>query len=106
MKFEVLTTQWATEEETFAGGENEVTSPSASFLKLVGAAESAGTLTVTECTDAEREKLDKSVQSQEDGEAAYAAAQESGEWHEGNLLQHQLDIESGAPVASVGGEEE
>jgi hypothetical protein len=95
LKFEVLTTQWTADEETFAGGVHEIAKPSAALLGMIAAAEAAGSVVVIDAADDHRKKLDSAVQSQEAGEAAYAAAQADGSWHEGNLMQFELDVASG-----------
>lgn len=119
MKLEVLHTQWAAEDEVFAGGVHEIEKPTADFLRLVAGAEAAGSVVVLDASDAHRAKLDRHVQSQEDGEAAYAAAQGdwvppvndengvmveagywTGPWHEANVAQYDLDVMSGARAAA------
>lgn len=124
MKLDVLRTQWAAEDTVFQGGVHELSSdecpcglthgkPDADLLRLIAGAEAAGSIVVVDASDAHRAKLDKAVQSQEDGEAAYKAAQpvydlttgailEDGPWREGNLLQHALDAANpDAPKAAV-----
>lgn len=115
MRFDVLHTQWAAEGEVFAGGIHEIEKPTADFLRLVAGAESAGSVVVLDVADAHRAKIEKAVQSQEDGEAAYAEAQGdwiepvkddaglilahgrwSGPWHDANVEQYDLDVLSGA----------
>jgi hypothetical protein len=114
VRFEVIYTQWATEDGVFQGGVHELTSdtcpcgvkhgkPSAALLGLLGAAEAAGSIVVLEASDQHRARLDKAVQSQADGEAAYAKAVESGEWHEGNRLQFELDVAAGVRDGSLNG---
>jgi hypothetical protein len=112
LTFEVIYTQWATDAGVFQGGTHTLGAdtcpcgvkhgkPSAALLSLLGAAEAAGSVVVHEATDAHRAKLDKAVQSQADGEAAYAKAVESGAWHGGNLLQFELDVAAGTREASL-----
>lgn len=57
------------------------------LIRSIAGAEAAGALEVLEATPEQRAALDSHVQSQEDGEAAYAAAVASGEWEQGNLQQ-------------------
>jgi hypothetical protein len=112
LTFEVIYTQWATDDDVFQGGVHTLGpdtcpcgvkhgKPAAALLTLLGAAEAAGSIVVHEATDAHRAKLDRAVQSQADGEAAYAKAVESGEWQEGNLLQFDLDVAAGRREASL-----
>lgn len=101
MIFEVLTTYWGADDEVFTGGVHEVAKPSPDFLRLVAGAEAAGSVVVLEASDQHRAKLDAAVQSQDDGEAAYDAAVASGDWHEGNLAQFELDVASGARTDSL-----
>jgi hypothetical protein len=66
----------------FEAGENEVTKPSKELLRLLNHAYAAGVITDLEDAD----PAAYGVQSQEDGELAYAEAQASGKWQEGNVL--------------------
>lgn len=95
MTFEVLHSQWAADGEVFAGGVHEILKPTPEFLSLLAGAEAAGCVVVLDVSEQHRAKLDKHVQSQEDGEAAYASAVASGDWQEGNLQQFELDVAAG-----------
>lgn len=95
MRFEVVHSVWGADDEVFGGGVHEVAKPTNKLLALLAGAEAAGVVVVLEATDAERGKLDKGVQSQDDGEAAYEKAQADGSWHEGNLAQFELDVAAG-----------
>ncbi len=78
--------------EFFAAGPHHVAKPTKKLLRLLGSAHHAGVIEVTEGLD------DGHVQSQEDGEAAYADALGKanpvtgawdGPWVEGNLLAYE-----------------
>jgi hypothetical protein len=97
MKINVVYSLWGADELAFDGGVHDVTvigdgTAESPYLSpaVVGGAEASGVIEVVEATSEERAALDAAVQSQEDGEAAYAAAQEDGSWHEGNLEQFLL----------------
>ena len=104
MIVEVVHTQWAAEGTVFQGGVHELSTaecacgvthgkPDAELLGLIAAAEAAGSVNVLEANSQHRAKLDKAVQSQADGEAAYARAQADGRWQHGNLVQFVADRE-------------
>jgi hypothetical protein len=109
--FEVVHSQWAAEDEVFAGGTHTVEDPSAAFLSLLAAAASSGSVLLPPEHAA---IVDEHVQSQADGEAALAAAMGewispgrwSGEWHEANLAQFALDVESGQRLPTLEAPEE
>lgn len=86
MQIEVLTTVWGAGDAEFAGGVHEV-KLTRTIAAIVAGAEAAGTIRVVGETAAERKMLDRHVQSQDDGEAAYEKAQAEGRWQHGNLLQ-------------------
>jgi hypothetical protein len=69
----------------------EVTKENAPYL---AAGEAAGAVRIVEVSDAEAKLLDGHVESQEDSEKAYEAAQADGRWHEGNLTQFVHDTEA------------
>lgn len=101
MKIEVLTTQWTHDGGVLAGGVHEVEKPTKKLLRAAAAAEHAGVVKVTASKD-ERAEMNSAVQSQSDGEKALEAAMDSGDWHEGNRAQHELDRAAGAPTGDVG----
>lgn len=103
MKFEVIYSQWAAEDQVFTGGVHEVEKPTEKLLRLAAGAEAAGSIRILSASAEHRSKLRKHVQSQADGEKAYSAAQADGSWQEGNLLQFETDVASGAPTGGVGG---
>jgi hypothetical protein len=83
--FNVLDSSWSGAGEEFAGGEHTRDNPSAELVAHASAAHHAGAIEVTE-------GLDKTaVQSQKQGEQAYAAAQADGSWREGHVVQVALD---------------
>lgn len=71
--------------QKFDAGEHEIESPSDELRRHAASAAAAGVLIDVDGHD------DAHVQSQEDGEAAYAEAVESGDWAEGNLAQFEID---------------
>lgn len=95
MRIKVVYSLWGADDVAFTGGVHDITvlgdgTDEAPFVSpaVVGGAEAAGVVEVVEASETERAALDSAVQSQEDGEAAYATAQEEGGgWHEGNLEQ-------------------
>lgn len=91
MKFEVVYTQWSADGKLYGGGVHEVEKPSKKLLGLLAAAEDAGSVRIVEASRAERSALKGHVQTQADGEKAYAKAQADGSWHEGNRLQYEHD---------------
>jgi hypothetical protein len=104
VKVEVLVTQWSAEGQTLAGGVHEIGpgecpcgakhKSTKAFLSLVAAAEDAGSIKVS-ASKAERAELKGHVQTQADGEKAYAEAQRDGRWHEGNYDAFMADVEAG-----------
>lgn len=94
MKIEVVYSLWGADglDEALQGGEHEIEKPSAKLLRSIAGAEAAGVVRVVKATREERIALNRHVQSQEDGEKAYAKAQgepdESGQmtgpWQHGN----------------------
>lgn len=83
--------------ETFLPGEHEIDKPSAELVLHAGSAHAAGLIEVTEGLDTSH------VQSQEDAEAAYAAAQ--GEWTPGELVPAVIERnEDGTPALNEKGE--
>lgn len=102
MKIEVLDSLWGADDETFVNGIHEIPKPSKAFLRLVAGAEAAGAIAVLDATAAELAALGHHVQSQDDGEAALAAAMGewtdgrwSGDWHDANVAQFELDVRDG-----------
>jgi hypothetical protein len=93
MKFEVVHTVWGADDEVFGGGVHEVAKPTAAFLRLLAGAEAAGSVVILDAAG-HRKKLDGHVQSQAQGEKAYAAAQRSGAWHHGNVQQHIVEMDA------------
>jgi hypothetical protein len=110
LRFEVLHGSWVADGEEFAGGEHEVTKPSAALRKLAGSAHDAGVICVESGADS------KHVQSQEDGEAALTKAMGewddeeqrwTGPWHEGHAIQQAHDREAReAQLAEIAAAEE
>jgi exosome complex RNA-binding protein Rrp42 (RNase PH superfamily) len=91
MRVEVIHSQFGLGPDVvLVGGSNDVGVTVENAPLLAGAA-SAGALLIVDATDDERALLAGHVQSQEDGEAAYAEAQADGRWHEGQAVQHELD---------------
>lgn len=93
MKIEVVYSRWTADGGIdLAGGKHEIEKPSATVLRMIAGAEAGGAVRVLSATKDERKALDRHVQSQEDGEAALAAAmgepdeggQASGPWQHGN----------------------
>lgn len=85
LAFQVLQGPWSAD-----GGEeftdyHELDDPSEALLRAAAGAHAAGVIEVTEGL------VHGGVQSQEEGEAAYEAAQASGDWQVGNELQHRLE---------------
>lgn len=105
MKIRVLHTVWGAEDEAFEGGEHEISSPSAAFLKLAAGAEAGGAIEILDETKAERAKLARAIESDEDSLAKQEKAIASGEWGVANRAQYELDLANGGLVAAVGGEE-
>jgi hypothetical protein len=115
VKLEVVHTRWGAEDEVFEGGIHEDVKLTRALAPLVAAAEAAGSVRVLDATAAERKLLAGKVQSQADGEKAFAKAQGdwvepvvddttgtrvivepgyyTGPWQHGNLLQALTDRE-------------
>lgn len=100
MKLQVPIAQWACEDEVYSGGFHEVV-VTPENAPLIAAAAAAGDVLLWEPSAEEELLLAGHVQSQEDGEAAYADAVASGEWHKANLAQFELDVENGDRVAEL-----
>lgn len=90
MRVEVLTAEHGLGDDVLQGGSNDVVVTAANAPLIAGAV-AAGVLLVSDATDDERALLDGHVESQEDGEAAYAAAQKDGSWREGQDLQQAIE---------------
>jgi hypothetical protein len=92
----VLHGEWVAAGEHFAGGDHKISKPTAALVRLAAAAHAAGAIEVSE-------GLDRSVvQSQKQGEKAYAAAQADGRWREGHLVQVAVDaLERGEKLVAV-----
>lgn len=86
MEIEVVYSRWSYDGGELVGGVHEIENPSKRLLKAIGAAADSGAVVVKSASGEERSTIERAVQSQKDGEKAYAKAQESGDWHEGNLL--------------------
>jgi hypothetical protein len=78
---------WTFDGETYTDT-TVVTKPKKALIRAAGHAHAAGTIEVLQGLDM------TGVQSQEDGEAAYEAAVESGDWHVGQEMQAILDAEA------------
>lgn len=65
-------------------------------LPLLAGAEADGVVEIVKAPKAARSALSGHVQSQADGEKAYAEAQADGRWHYGNVAQHVADVETRA----------
>lgn len=76
---------WTASDGTVYTDENEIAKPTKRLIRDASHAHAAGVIEVTEGLDL------SSVQSQEDGEAEYAKAQEDGRWREGQEAQFQLE---------------
>lgn len=103
MKLKVVHTKWSAGGQTFAGGVHDDVKVTRKLAPLIAAAEHAGSIVVVSATREERKLLKPHVQSQADGEKAYAAAQKSGAWHEGNLEQFDLDVAAGVRSDDLSG---
>lgn len=91
MKIEVLHSRWGYEDDVYEGGAREIEKPSKALLAGIAAAAAAPDppLRVVSASKDERAAMEGAVQSQEDGESAYAKAQASGEWQLGNLEDYR-----------------
>ncbi len=90
MKVKVIYTLWAADgfDEPLGGGVHELDALNEDQYRAVASAAAGGALEIVGATAAERKLLEPHVQSQEDGEAAQAAAFASGDWHIGNLQNY------------------
>lgn len=79
---------WTADGETYSDLV-EIDKPSKGLVRLASHAHAAGAIDVIEGLD------QRAVQSQDAGEAAYAKAVKAGKWHEGNDLQHAMDVAAG-----------
>lgn len=113
--FDVLDSNWCAEETSYPRGEHVVEAPDEDLLRLIASAEAAGAVKVIDADENTAVELATHVQSQEDGETALQAAMGewiepetnadgtiieigrwSGDWHEANVAQFDLDVMSGA----------
>jgi hypothetical protein len=85
--------EWFAEGERYAadadGAPGEIhciVKPAKELVRLAGSGHAAGVIEVLKGLDVSH------VESQEDSEAAQAAAQEAGTWHVGNDLQYDLSL--------------
>ena len=78
---------WTAEGETYTDL-TVVARPKKALIRAAGHAHAAGVIEVLQGLDM------TGVQSQEDGEAAYAAAVESGDWHIGQEMQAAIEAEA------------
>lgn len=80
MKVRVVYSVWGADgfDRPLAGGDHELEDVTAEQARSIAGAAAAGVVEVLDATDAERALLEGHVESQEDGEAAQAAAM--GEW--------------------------
>jgi hypothetical protein len=72
----------------------EITAENAPYIAAAASEQAGPVIRILEVSDAEAKLLDGHVESQEDGEAAYEAAQADGSWHEGNLIGFVHDTEA------------
>lgn len=101
VEFEVVYSVWGGGDKSYAGGIHSEENPSEELLRHLAGAEAAGVVNVLEASDAARAAMSGHVQSQEDGEAAYEAAQNvydaegnlvtQGGWELGNVTQFVKD---------------
>jgi len=84
---------WTTSEGETYVDENVIESPSETLIRDAAHAYAAGVIEIVQGVDTE-DLAAYGVQSQEEGEAAYAAAQEDGRWQEGQELQAALEQEA------------
>lgn len=112
--FEVIDSVWSADDVPYTRGEHTVEAPDDDLLRLLASAESAGAVVISDASDEHSAAMDSHVQSQEDGEAALAEAKGAwdsehqrwtGDWHEANLAQFELDVDSGARSRSLGGDQ-
>lgn len=105
MKVRVIYSVWGADgfDEPLHGGEHDldVGAMTEEQHRSLAGGEAGGALEIVDPTRAERKLLDAHVQSQEDGEKAYAAAVESGEWQEGNVAQFDHEVATGARPDSL-----
>jgi hypothetical protein len=103
VKVRVIYSLWGADgfDEPLSGGEHDLGDLTEEQARSVAGAEAGGVLEVLDATKAERALLAPHVQSQEDGEAALAAATESGEWQEGNLAQFEHEVAAGVRAATL-----
>lgn len=99
-KIEGVYSQWGygaegdSEGEILTGGLHEDFEITKENAAHIAGGESAGAVRILEASDAERALLEGHVESQEDSEAAYDAAQKDGSWREGHLAQFVADTET------------
>lgn len=88
MKVKVIYSVWGADgfEEPLHGGEHDLEDLTEEQARSVAGGVAGRALELVDATPEDIELLHPHIQSQEDGEAAYAAAQESGRWNHGNLL--------------------
>jgi hypothetical protein len=87
LTIEVLHTRWSCDHGEFDGGVHEIAKPKAGLVEQVAAAAALSDppLRVVSAGKAERARMKGAVQSQAEGERAYAEAQRTGKWHVGNV---------------------
>lgn len=90
MKVRVIYSVWGADgfDEPLHGGEHDLGDLTEEQARSVAGGYYGGALEIVDATKAERALLEPHVQTQEDGEKAYDAAVESGDWQEGNLQAH------------------
>lgn len=90
MKLKVVYMLWGADgfDEPLGGGTHDLEDVTEEQARSIAGAAASGVVEVLEASKAEQKLLDGHVQSQEDGEAAWQAAFESGDWHVGNLQNY------------------
>lgn len=85
MKLKVVYSQWGADgfDEPLGGGQHDLEDVTEEQARSIAGAAATGVVEVLDATAAEKKLLEGHVQSQEDGEAAFDAAQ--GEWVEAVL---------------------
>lgn len=97
MKIRVIYSQWGADgfDAPLGGGDHDLETVTEEQARSIAGAAAAGVVEVLDATAAEQTLLEPHVQSQEDGEAAFAAAQ--GEWVEA-VYEDVVDKETGLVV--------
>lgn len=99
LRIRVTDALWAYGDLVLPAGEHDLDRLDDDQIAAIGAAvASPAGIELVEADQAAQRKLAKAVETEEQSLKALAAAQESGAWHDGNLLAHE------AAVAALGGD--